>query len=254
MASDKIFATERESTDFSFGEATAEVFDDMLLRSVPNYLETQRMITELALNFAGPAGRIYDLGCSTGATIASLAQALGGAPVELIGIDNSEAMLVRAEKRLRELGVHDGFRWENTDLAGRIEFESADVFILNLTLQFVRPIMRPALLRRIHDSLRPGGCLLLVEKVLADAPMLNRLFLKKHLAFKALNGYSQLEIAQKREALENVLVPYRAEENIWQLRCAGFAEVDSFFRWYNFAGFVAVRGERHDRGSRDNIE
>jgi len=237
---DRLFAQPRRPADFAFDEDTAEVFDDMLLRSVPGYAETERMLTELALRFLPPNGRIYDLGCSTGATLARIAAARAAGDVELIGVDNSEPMLTRADKRLHDAGLPAAVRWRKADIAD-VAFEPADVFIMNLTLQFIRPINRPGLLARVHDALRPGGCLLAVEKVLSSAPRLNRVFLDNYLAFKARNGYSELEIAQKRDALENVLVPYRPEENVELIRAAGFTEVDCFFRWYNFAGFIALR-------------
>ncbi len=241
MRSDKLFAVEREAADFTFDESTAEVFDDMIARSVPGYEETTRMLTEMALHFAGPAGLIYDLGCSTGATLASLANAVKDPDVKLVGIDNSEPMLARARARLDDLGITEGVDLQRADLTANTAFRRADVFILNLTLQFIRPPHRPTLLLQIHEALRPGGGLLLVEKVLADAPPNNRLFVRNYHAFKSRNGYSDLEIAQKREALENVLVPFRVDENVEQLRRAGFVEIDCFFRWYNFAGFVARR-------------
>ena len=241
MQSDNLFAVKQDAADFTFDQSTAEVFDDMIVRSVPCYEETNRMLTETALHFAGPAGLIYDLGCSTGATLASLATALEDREVELVGIDNSEPMLMRARRRLDNRGVGTRVSLELADLTANNKFRRADVFILNLTLQFIRPPKRSALLMQIHEALRPGGGLLLVEKVLADGPLNNRLFLRSYHALKSRNGYSELEIAQKREALENVLVPFRVDENVEQLSRAGFVEIDCFFRWYNFAGFIARR-------------
>ena len=113
--------------------------------------------------------------------------------------------------------------------------------VLCLTLQFVRPLQRERLLRTVHDGLNPQGCLLLIEKVLEEQTLVNRLFIKHYYDFKRRNHYSDLEIAQKREALENVLVPYRLEENRELLRHQGFREVDVFFKWYNFSAMVAMK-------------
>jgi tRNA (cmo5U34)-methyltransferase len=110
-----------------------------------------------------------------------------------------------------------------------------------LTLMFVRPLNRDKVIRRIHAGLRDNGCLLLVEKVLGNGSLFNRLFIERYYAYKRRMGYSELEISQKREALENVLIPYRLEENRELLLSAGFRQVDVFFKWYNFAGFVAVK-------------
>jgi len=108
-----------------------------------------------------------------------------------------------------------------------------------LTLQFIRPLYRESLIRSIYEGLGDNGCVILVEKVLAEDSTFNRLFIQHYYEMKRRNGYSDLEIAQKREALENVLVPYRLEENRTLLRKQGFQQVDVFFKWYNFCGIVA---------------
>jgi tRNA (cmo5U34)-methyltransferase len=96
-------------------------------------------------------------------------------------------------------------------------------------------------MRRIHAAMNDNGCVLVVEKVLGDGSLFNRLFIERYYAYKRRRGYTELEIAQKREALENVLVPYRLRENRELFLNAGFREVEVFFKWYNFAGFVAVK-------------
>jgi tRNA (cmo5U34)-methyltransferase len=115
------------------------------------------------------------------------------------------------------------------------------VVVLNLTLQFVRPLYRDTLIRQIADGVNANGCLILVEKVLSADSLLNRMFIKFYYDMKRRNGYSDMEIAQKREALENVMIPYRIEENTELLKRNGFKAVDTFFKWYNFAGLVAVK-------------
>jgi tRNA (cmo5U34)-methyltransferase len=110
---------------------------------------------------------------------------------------------------------------------------------MNWTLQFVRPIHRETVLHRVHDCLKPGGALLLSEKVLVEDSLLNRLYIELYYRFKGRQGYTTEEIQRKRESLENVLVPYRVEENLELLHRCGFPSVDMFFRWYNWAGIVA---------------
>jgi tRNA (cmo5U34)-methyltransferase len=127
------------------------------------------------------------------------------------------------------------------DLDDGIEIENASVVLMVLTLMFVRPLNREKLMRRIHAGMNENSCLLVVEKVLGDGSLFNRLFIERYYAFKRRMGYSELEISQKREALENVLIPYRLQENRNLLLGAGFREVEVFFKWYNFAGFVAVK-------------
>lgn len=240
---DRLFAEQqRLIQDFNFGSATAAVFDDMLVRSVPQYLETQRMMGELVSDFAVPGTNIYDLGCSTGTTFLNLDQYL---PREesynFIGVDNSQAMLDKASVRLKEHGFTRPCEWRVADLNNGVEISNASVVILNLTLQFVRPLNRNGIIRAIYEGLRPGGCLILVEKVLGEHSIFNRLFIKHYYEFKARNGYSQMEIAQKREALENVLIPYHFTENFDLLRREGFQEMDVFIKWYNFCGMIAVK-------------
>jgi tRNA (cmo5U34)-methyltransferase len=230
-------------SDFDFGEATAAVFDDMLERSVPEYGELQRMIGELAAVFAEPATRIYDLGCSTGITLETLADAIR-APVELVGVDYSPAMLARARSRLAALEWAGRLTLVEADLNQAVDVENASVVVLNLTLQFVRPLRRDFVIGEINRGLNPNGCLILVEKVLGNDSLFNRTFIRLYTDMKRRNGYSDMEIARKRESLENVLVPYRVDENFELLARNGFNQADVFFKWYNFCGIVGVKGPR----------
>jgi len=240
---DGLFAEQRRRVDdFDFGKNTAVVFDDMLDRSVPFYQEIQRMVAELAVDFAADGTTIYDLGCSTATTIAQIDR---GLPPEMkvryVGIDSSPEMLVLAEKKLAESGVKRSCELRHGDLNSNLEISNASVVLLVLTLQFVRPLHRERIIREIYEGLEPNGCLILVEKVLGENSAFNRLFINHYYEMKRRNGYSDLEIAQKREALENVLVPYRFEENKELLRGQGFRHVDTFFKWYNFCGMIALK-------------
>jgi len=240
---DKIFSQPKGRVDdFNFGRETAVVFDDMLDRSVPFYGEQQRMIAELAADFATDGGVIYDLGCSTGTSFLAIDSFL---PPEVearfVGIDSSPEMLELAERKLQEAKFRHPYALRHADLNLGVETPDASVVLLVLTLQFVRPLNRERIVQRIYEGLQPNGCLILVEKVLCEDSLLNRLFIKHYYEFKRRNGYSELEIAQKREALENVLVPYRLRENEELLRARGFRQLDVFFKWYNFCGLVAVK-------------
>ena len=238
---DKIFkAKKAKISDFNFGKATAEVFDDMLGRSVPFYQETQRMIQEMVREFAQADTNIYDLGSSTCATFIALKDSLP-ANVTLIGVDSSQEMLNKGETKLRAAGITKNYELRCQDLNKGISITNASVVIMNLTLQFVRPLQREKIIRQIAEGLNEGGCLILIEKVLSLNSTINRMFIKFYYDFKKRNGYSELEIAQKREALENVLVPYHFDENRELLLKNGFRGCDIFFRWYNFCGIIALK-------------
>jgi len=240
---DAIYAKQREAIgDFHFGEETSTVFDDMLDRSVPFYQEIQRMIAELAAEFAQPQTSVVDLGCSTGTSILLLGDAIPREiPVRFVGIDSSPEMLDKAREKLAASGFDRDLELRLGDLNQGIFFENASVVLLVLTLQFVRPLYRERLIRMICDGLVPNGCLILVEKTLGESSTLNRLYIKKYYEMKKRNGYSDLEIAQKREALENILIPYRLQENRELLSRVGFSQADVFFQWYNFCAMVAVK-------------
>ena len=228
--------------DFDFGAKTAAVFDDMLDRSVPFYAEIQRMVAELAADFAEPGGIVYDLGCSTGATFLALDGLLRERPeVAFVGLDSSPEMLARARAKLNQKGVRRPCELRLADFNHGVELPDASVVVMLLTLQFVRPLHRESLLGSIFRDLRDKGCVILVEKVLGEHSTFNRLFIEHYYELKRRSGYKDLEIGQKREALENVLIPYRLEENRELLRRAGFREIDVFFKWYNFCGIIASK-------------
>ena len=241
MDEDQIFAEkQRAIKDFNFGEKTAAVFDDMLNRSVPFYGEMQRMIGEIAAEFAVEGSNVYDLGCSTCTTFIALDR-LVKQGVRFVGVDSSQAMLDKAREKLTQYGVTRDYELQCADLNQPVHIENASLVIMNLTLQFVRPLYREKLIQGIAKGTRKDGCLVLVEKVLSKDSTLNRFFIKYYYAFKQRNGYSDLEISQKREALENVLIPYRVEENSELLTNNGFSHCELFFKWYNFCGLIAIK-------------
>jgi tRNA (cmo5U34)-methyltransferase len=240
---DRIFAAPKKRlADFNFGKETAEVFDDMLARSVPMYAETQRMVADLVADFAADGSSVYDLGCSTCTTFLDIDRVLPkDRNVRFVGLDSSPEMLERGREKLHAAKFDRPFSLELVDFNQGVQVRNASVALLVLTLQFVRPLHRDALLASIYRGMNENGCLILVEKVLGESSTLNRLYIKYYYEFKRQNGYSDLEISQKREALENVLIPYRLEENRELLKRTGFRTVDVFFKWFNFCGVIAVK-------------
>ncbi len=238
---DKVFSEEiKKPSDFKFGATVANAFDDMVERSVPYYNEIQRMIIELAAEHALPNTNVIDLGCSTGTTMIGL-NPLVTEDIRFVGIDDSAEMLKKCNLKLQEANFKREYELVLGDLHQEVKIENASVVILCLTLQFVRPIYREKLLKRIFDGLVPGGVLIISEKVLAEDSLFNRNFIKYYYDYKRRNQYSEMEISQKREALENVLIPYKLSENITMLREAGFSHTETFFKWYNFSGFIAIK-------------
>jgi tRNA (cmo5U34)-methyltransferase len=238
---DRIFAEPvSRASDFAFNTATVRVFDDMVSRSVPFYGEIQRMTTELAVAFAQPGSALYDIGCSTGTTLAALEPWVDPS-VHFVGYDNAPEMVERARGRLAEVPTARRRDVREVDVHEPFIVEDASVTVMLFTLQFVRPLHRERVIRTIADGTRADGVLILVEKVIESDTLFNRLFIEHYYAMKRRHGYTEMEVAQKREALENVLIPYRMDENAELLRRCGFGRVQEFFRWYNFAGVIAVK-------------
>jgi len=238
---DQVFRDEiTKVSDFKFGTTVVNVFDDMVSRSVPYYNEMQRMLAEIAADHVKEGTFVYDLGCSTGTTLIGLDQLIPS-DIRFVGIDESQEMLDKCDVKLKEAGFVRPYDLVAGDLHQQLPISNGSVVILCLTLQFVRPLYRERLLRNIYEGLNPGGVLLLVEKVLAESSVFNRDFIKYYYNYKRRNHYSELEISQKREALENVLIPYKLSENMLLLKEAGFADCEIFFKWYNFSGMIAYK-------------
>ena len=244
MARDQVFASpSARGSDFEFNAEVAAVFDDMLVRSIPFYCEQQSAILDTARKFYIPKTRVYDLGCSTATTLISLGRMLG-AEARLVGYDNSAPMLRRARENVEQAGLADRVELACADLNGDLAqhpLTRASVVTMCWTLQFIRPLRRDAVVKWINQGLVEGGALIVTEKVLTNNSDMNRHFIEFYYDFKRRNGYSTEEILKKREALENVLVPYRMDENLELFRRNGFAVAEPFFQWYNFAGFLCLK-------------
>ncbi|PWJ54270.1 tRNA (cmo5U34)-methyltransferase [Dyadobacter jejuensis] len=238
---DKVFDSEiQQVSDFKFEEKVVSVFDDMVNRSVPFYDEIQRMITELAASHAKPNSSVFDLGCSTGTSMIAI-DPLVPSDVTFVGIDDSPEMIERCKLKFEKAGISRPHQLLVGDINEWNQVQNASVVIMSLTLQFVRPTLRSKIVKQIYEGLNPGGCFILVEKVLTDHQLFNRDFIKYYYDYKRRNGYSELEISQKREALENVLIPYTVSENNSLLKDAGFEGCEMFFKWYNFSGLIAYK-------------
>ena len=238
---DQIFNEEISKVpDFTFSSKVANVFDDMVTRSVPYYPEMQSMIGEIAADHFQEGTVIYDLGCSTGATMLHMDKTVPK-NIAFVGVDDSRDMLDKCRTKMEDFQVQREIILEYGDLNTGIKVQNASIIVLCLTLQFVRPINRERLLRSLFDGLKENGILIIVEKILAEDSSFNRDFIKYYYDYKRRNQYSEMEISQKREALENVLIPYKLSENITLLKESGFKQTEVFFKWYNFAGFIAKK-------------
>lgn len=244
MKRDQVFLiSSARASDFVFNTEVAEVFDDMIVRSVPFYLEQQYMIKEIGKKFWVPNTNGYDLGCSTATTLINLCREIEE-PGLFIGYDNSIPMLEQARHKIKENGLENRIEVRYGDLNGdlsNLAIENASVISMCFTLQFIRPLKRDNLIKKIYNALVEDGTLVVTEKILTNTTHMNRFFIDFYYDFKKQNGYSDNEIMRKRESLENVLIPYRIDENIDLFRRNGFEIVETFFQWYNFAGFLCVK-------------
>ncbi|GAB0156945.1 carboxy-S-adenosyl-L-methionine synthase CmoA [Chryseobacterium sp. Alg-005] len=239
--SDQVFREKLENlSDFEFNNKVAGVFDDMVSRSVPFYDELQRMTSELAGNHAQPGSHVYDLGCSTGTTMLLMDKTVQEG-IRFIGIDDSEEMILKCREKLDNFKLNRDVDLQVADLTQTVPVQNASVVTMVLVLQFIRPINRLNIVKKIGDGMVKNGVFILIEKVLTEEKSFNREYIDYYYDFKRRNNYSELEISQKREALENVLIPYKTSENINMLHEAGFDEAEVFFKWYNFTGIIAKK-------------
>lgn len=229
-----------EVNSFVFNEKVADVFDDMISRSVPLYHEVQEATAAFAARYAAPGSSIFDLGCSTGETLIEVSKHINRSDISIVGIDNSSAMLDKCRAKLSSAGNDPRISIVCDDLTN-VRLENASVVILNYTLQFLPVNERQDVLNDIYNSLNDNGILLLTEKVSHSNHDVDEIMIDLHHDFKQRQGYSKLEIARKRTALENVLIPLTLEENVNMLKKAGFSTVETYFKWYNFSSVIAVK-------------
>jgi len=233
---DKVFEKELDKK-FEFDEAVASVFDDMLSRSVPFYKQVQELVIDfLALNLK-QGDSVIDLGSSTGKFLINLNSKVK--ELKLIGIDNSKPMLKQSQNKAKAYGV-DNIDFIYADMLD-YDFSNFNAIISNYTLQFIRPLNRPKLVHKIYNGLKNNGYFIFSEKVVFEDKKLDKDIIDIYYDYKKKQGYSEYEIVQKREALENVLIPFTIKENISMCKEAGFSSVDTLFQWGNFVTFIAKK-------------
>lgn len=259
---DKLFAHDI-GKQFEFDKNVASVFDDMLERSIPYYKETLELIVDFIKTHLQSSCNledghtfsshhihnhklVYDLGSSTGTALLALDRTLrqesqSTCNIELIGIDNSFPMVEKARLKAETYGANIHFLCEDILT---YELNRAEVIIASYILQFIRPIQRPALLSKLYECLSCGGILIVSEKMNSTDRNFDRYMIERYLRYKREKGYTQGEIIKKREALENVLIPFSLEENITLLRNAGFESIEVLFKWVNFSTLIAKKPKK----------
>ena len=241
MTTDKIFAQPLEQVpDFRFDENVAEVFEDMLHRSIPNYAPMVEMLRLMAERCVTPGSNVYDLGCSLGACALSMASGIKNPGCRVYAVDNSPAMITRCQEKIKAAKPNVPIEPLCGDIRN-IEIRDASMVVLNFTLQFVPVSDRDALIKNIYAGMRHGGLLVLSEKVNIDDVAAGALINDLHRIWKKDNGYSDLEIDQKRAALEKVLIPETALAHHGRLLRAGFRHSAQWFQCFNFVSMLAFK-------------
>lgn len=240
---DELFNTTEKPSAFCFNEAVAAVFPDMISRSVPGYTFCLEMIKDAAHYLVQPNSNIYDLGCSLGSITLALRAGVLAAntqSVEIYGIDSSPAMLDRAKSHIAafqpKIPIH--FCCEDVN---ETKIEQASLVVLAYTLQFILPEHRDSLVKKIYQGLNLGGGLIVIEKIHDKNLSMQNIITELHHEFKRRNGYSELEIAQKRQALENVLITETEAEHVQRLNKAGFDNISLIVKNYSFAAWLAIK-------------
>ena len=235
---DQIFTKANDLVDFTFDKSVANVFDDMVRRSVPGYQSMVEMIGLMVKTYGQDNTNYYDLGASTGAISLSLGLNNNHHNNRIIAVDNSIDMIGKCKNNLK--GKISNFDVVCSDI-NDISFENSSIIVLNLTLQFIPVEQRQALINKIYQGLKPGGVLIISEKIHFDDPKQQTKMTELHLDFKRANGYSELEIAAKRQSIENVLITDNQQTHFDRFNKAGFSQSLCHFQCLNFASFLAIK-------------
>jgi len=238
---DTLFSQAYEAVGaFQFDESVVAVFPDMIQRSVPGYQTILTGIGELTSQFVRPGSCLYDLGCSLGAVSLTMRRKIPYPDCKIIAVDNSKAMIERAQSYVAAFHSEVSVKFMLADMMD-VEIRNASIIVLNFTLQFIEPSLREILLQRIYEGLNPGGLLILSEKIHFDEPLVQTTIEHLHLQFKRANGYSELEISQKRASLDNVLISDTSQTHLQRLKTVGFNHASIWLQAYNFASFLAIK-------------
>ena len=235
---DNLFDKQTDIADFQFDQEVVKVFDDMVRRSVPGYDSMIQMIGLIARMYGQDNTNYYDLGSSTGAITLSIALNNKSKNNQFLAIDNSEEMVEQCKKNLQNKIANLQVVCDDIN---QVKIQNASIVVLNLTLQFIDVNLRSNLINKIYDGLDPGGILIISEKIHFDDAVTQNQITKLHMDFKKENGYSELEIANKRQAIENVLITETKEHHLNRLRECGFVETSCFFQCLNFVSFLSVK-------------
>ena len=238
---DAIFSTPLDRVArFSFDEQVVACFPDMIRRSVPGYGQILGMLSLIAQRHLRHGAHVYDLGCSLGASGLALAGTLPEDAFRYTGVDLSPAMVERARQTFADECPKHSLQVTEADIR-QLDYQPSGMVILNFTLQFLPPEDRDALLARLFEALEPGGVLILSEKTIDADERDNAWRVERYHDFKRANGYSEMEISQKRTALENVLVPDTLDALHGRLAQAGFPRSVTWFQYLNFASLIAFK-------------
>ncbi len=229
-----------EVGSFKFDSSVVDVFPDMIQRSVPGYSAIISAIGLLASRFAQADSVCYDLGCSLGAATLSMRHKISVANCKIIAVDNSAAMLTRCEKIIARDTASIAVELVCSDIQD-IPIDNASVVVLNFTLQFIPLAERDAFIKKIYQGLRPGGLLILSEKLMFTDARQQAMQTDMHHAFKKAHGYSDMEISQKRASLEDVLIPETFAQHKHRLQQSGFDSAEVWFQYFNFASLIALK-------------
>jgi len=238
---DQLYSQPREAiTSFAFDQSVVDVFEDMIGRSVPGYSTLLSMFPVISRYFVKENTRCYDLGCSLGASTLAMVQGIDQTGVSIMAVDNSSAMVEKCRHAIEQHVSNVDVEVREYDIC-ELPIENASMVVMNFTLQFIEESLRPALIEKIFDGMNEAGVFVLSEKIaIADNIEQDRQ-ISLHHAFKKANGYSDLEVSQKRSSLENVLVPETVELHISRLKTAGFSEVFVWFQCFNFVSILAIK-------------
>lgn len=229
-----------EVAQFTFDQQVVDVFPDMIKRSVPGYATIINMIGNLANIYVKANTQCYDLGCSLGAATLAMRHGIRHEGCKIIGVDNSQAMIQRC-RQIIDIDTRDIDVVLQQDEIQNIVIKNASLVVLNFTLQFIPVDERQNLINKIASGLNPGGVLILSEKIIFEDKEHQELMTDLHHNFKRANGYSDLEIAQKRSAIENYLIPETLAIHRQRMKDAGFSSVDVWFQCFNFASMIAIK-------------
>jgi tRNA (cmo5U34)-methyltransferase len=239
--SDTLFSESRPDLHpFKFNQAVVDVFPDMINRSVPGYQTIIEGIGKIADKLLPSEARVYDLGCSTGSVSLSIAKQCKARDLCIHAVDNSEAMVERCRQHIKTFNYPARIDVSEGDIT-TLSIASCNMVVINFTLQFIAPEQRQAIIDKVFNALLPGGVLVISEKFTAESSIMNDTLVALHHDFKRENGYSELEISQKRSALEDVMRLDDFQTHFTRLRKAGFSDISPWFQHFNFFSFLAIK-------------